>query len=244
MKLANPLYYPLPVLAGAVVLVIGIRVLRLPSLVVLPAAAVIATAGAAVRKGQEPAVLDLDDPQLETALQGVRQQAVAVAEKSQGLRGEATQLLAQSNQLELLSAVQYACDRAEELPVKIDRLTQRMRGGRSLLSVEDLQRQRRDAEQQAKVSTGVARQQWLRLVNTLSHNIQLAQEGQDARQAQVVSLSTLTLEAAGVLQKLQNQLRTADLTDSRQTSAVKALSAEFASVQENLDLLMADGTPN
>ena len=48
-------------------------------------------------------------------------------------------------------------------------------------------------------------------------------------------------EAAGVLQKLQNQLRTADLTDSRQTSAVQALSAEFASVQENLDLLMADG---
>ncbi|MGF1535414.1 MAG: hypothetical protein ACFB4J_02850 [Elainellaceae cyanobacterium] len=241
MKLANPLYYPIPVLVGAVVLVLGVRVFRQPSVVVVPAAVAVATAGAALRKGQEPESLGLDDPQLESNLQAVRQQAVTVAEKSHALREEATRLLTQADQLELLSAVQYASDRAEELPQKIDNLARRMRGGRSLLSVEDLERQRREAEQQAKASSGVAREQWTKLVNTLERNIRLAREGQDARQAQVVSLRALTLEAAGVLQKLQNELRTADLTDTRQTSEVKALSAEFASVQENLDLLMADG---
>lgn len=241
MKLANPLYYPLPVLVGAVVLVVGVRVLRQPSVVVVPAAIAVATAGAALRKGQEPDSLGLEDPRLENTLQSVRQQAVTIAEKSEALRAEATRLLSQAEQLDLLSAVQFACDRAEELPAKIDGLAQRMRGGRSLLSIEDLQRQRQEAEQQAHSSSGVAREQWRKLVNTLSRNIQLAREGQDARQAQVVSLSTLTLEAAGVLQKLQNELRTADLTDTRQTSEMRSLSAEFASVQENLDLLMTDG---
>ncbi|MEO0407358.1 MAG: hypothetical protein AAF289_08415 [Cyanobacteria bacterium P01_A01_bin.135] len=239
MKLANPLYYPLPVLVGAVVLVVGVRVLRLPSWVVLPAAIGVATAGAALRKGQEPERLDLDDPQLERSLQQVRQQAVTVAEKSQGLREEAGRLLTGPEQLELLSAVQFACDRAEELPAKIDSLARRMRGGGSLLSVDNLQRQRREAEQQARATSGVARQQWLQLEGVLSRNIRLAREGADARQAQVVSLRSLILEAAGVLQKLQNQLRTVDLSDRRQTSAVRALSAEFANVQKNLDLLIA-----
>ncbi|MGF1512584.1 MAG: hypothetical protein ACFB5Z_02650 [Elainellaceae cyanobacterium] len=242
MKLANPLYYPIPVLVGAVVLVVGVRVLRQPSVVVVPAAAAVATAGAMLRKGQEPESFGLNDPALESTLQSVRQQAVAVAEKSHALREEATRLLTQAEQLELLSAVQYASDRAEELPVRIDELARRMRGGKSLLSVEDLQRQRQEAERQAKSSSSVAREQWLKLVSTLSRNIQLAREGQDARQAQVVSLSTLTLEAAGVLQKLQNELRTADLTDISQANEVRALSDEFASVQENLDLLMADGS--
>ncbi len=149
MKLANPLYYPLPVLVGAVVLVVGVRVLRQPSVVVVPAAIAVATAGAALRKGQEPDSLGLEDPRLENTLQSVRQQAVTIAEKSEALRAEATRLLSQAEQLDLLSAVQFACDRAEELPAKIDGLAQRMRGGRSLLSIEDLQRQRQEAEQQA-----------------------------------------------------------------------------------------------
>lgn len=242
MKLANPLYYPLPVLVGAIVLVVGVRVLRWPSPIVLPAAAVVATAGATVRKSQKPQQLNLEDPHLERSLRQVRQQAMAVAEKAQVLREEAGRLLTGPDQLELLSAVQYACDRAEELPAKIDNLARRMRGGSSLLSVEDLQRQRQEAERQARTTGGVARQQWLQLERTLSRNIRLAREGEDARQAQVVSLRALNLEAAAVLQKLQNQLRTADLTDSRQTSAVKALSSEFANVQESLNLLLAADT--
>jgi hypothetical protein len=43
MKLANPLNYPLAVLAGGIVLVVGVRLANLSSVVMLPFAAVIAT---------------------------------------------------------------------------------------------------------------------------------------------------------------------------------------------------------
>ncbi|NJR66187.1 MAG: hypothetical protein HC772_14070 [Leptolyngbyaceae cyanobacterium CRU_2_3] len=139
MKLANPLYYPLPVLAGAIALVLGVRVAKLPSLVVLPVAGAIAVVGASFRKGQEPETLNLENPELERELLAVRQQAKLLAEKAMELRTEAARLITDSLQLELLATVQYACDQATALPRKIDELAQRMQGSDSLLSAEDLQ---------------------------------------------------------------------------------------------------------
>lgn len=243
MKLANPLYYPISVLAGAIALVVGVRVLQLPNVVIVPSSVAIATLGAAIRKGQEPESLGLDDPQLEQQINSIRTQAFALSKRAHDLRQEAARLLTGADQMDLLSTVQYACDRAEELPNSIAHLAKRMKGNDSLLSTPELRRQLKDARAQSEASTGVAKEQWDKLASTLEWNINLSQEGKDARQAQVVSLSTLIVQSAGVLQQLQNRLRTADLSDRAQTDEVRSLSNTFNSVQENLSFLMTDSQP-
>lgn len=235
--MANPLHYPLAVLAGAIALVIGVRVARLPSIVMLPAAAAIATAGAMVLKSQEPERL-LDNPELERELQAVRTSAKALVDRANILRLEAAKLLTSADQIDLLAAVQYACDRAVELPAKIDQLARRMQGADSLLSVDELQRQLAQVQTQLQSSSGVAREQRGKLAASLRRNIQLARQGQDARQAQVASLSTLILDSAGVLQAMQNRLRTANLADVAQILELRSLSDELRVFQENVDLLI------
>ncbi|MEL7315783.1 MAG: hypothetical protein AAFN08_12605, partial [Cyanobacteria bacterium J06559_3] len=87
-------------------------------------------------------------------------------------------------------------------------------------------------------STGAAKAQWSRLVASLQRNIELAQQGEDAREAQVVSLSTLIVDAGGVLQQLQNKLRSADLSSDRQTDELRELGLELNNMQENMDVLL------
>ena len=239
MKLANPLYYPVSILAAAIALVVGVRILKLPNPVVWTGSMVIAVLGSAIRKGQEPESLGLDDPALEKELQSIRTQASALAGRAQALREEATHLLTEADQMDVLSMVQYACDRAEALPHNIDQLARRMKGTDSLLSVDELQRQLQTATANVQTSTGIAKDQWEKLVSTLEWNINLSQDGKDARQAQVVSLSTLIVQSAGVLQQLQNKLRVADLRDRHQTDEVRSLSEAFNTVQENLNTLVA-----
>lgn len=239
MKLANPLFYPLPVLVGAIVLVIGVRIAQLPSGVIMPVAAAIATIGAMVRKAQEPESLGIDNPELERQIQSVRQQAATLAERANVLREEASNLLTDAGQMELLVAVQYACDRAGELPTQIDGFIRRLKGSDSLFSVDELTRQLVEVQSRERRSSGVAQEHLERLASSLERNIDLARQGQDARQAQVVSLSTVILDAAGVLQQLQNKLRTADLTDARATGELRSLSDELNSFQENVELLVA-----
>jgi hypothetical protein len=59
----------------------------------------------------------------------------------------------------------------------------------------------------AKQSSGAAKQQLNQLATSLENNLKLVQQGQDARQAQVISLNTLVSESAGVLQQFQNRCR-------------------------------------
>ncbi|MDX2214808.1 MAG: hypothetical protein SFY66_16085 [Oculatellaceae cyanobacterium bins.114] len=240
MKFANPLYYPLAVLVGAIALVIGVRMANVPRVVMVPTAIVVATVGAAVLKAQEPETLGLDNPELERELQEVRQQAIALVERARLFQQEATRLLTTSGQIELLATVQYACDRTRELPAKIDQLISRMQGTDSLLSVTELQQQLQEVEAKIERSSGVAQNQLVKLGESLEHNIQLARQGQDARQAQVVSLSTLILDAAGVLQELQNRLRTSDLTNATEAMELRSLSDELRATQENVDLLVSN----
>jgi len=238
MKLANPLYYPLPVLIGAIVLVAGIRLVKLPSILVLPISGAIAIGGAALRKSQAPVSLNLNNPELETELLNLQKQAQTLKLKAADLQAESIRLLTRSTQMDLLATVQLACDHVQELPTKITQLAQRMQGPDSLLSVNDLQRQLAGVETRLQASSGVMREQLTKLATSLRQNIQLAQAGQDARQAQVASLSTLILDSAGALQKLQNCLRTADLADTEQTIELRTLSDELSSVQASLDLLI------
>lgn len=241
MKLANPLYYPLPVLMGAITLVAGIRLANLPSFVVLPVAGAVTLGGAALRKSQAPLALNLNNPALETELLALQQQAQTLTLRAEELRLEAARLLTQSTQLDLLAAVQLTCDQVQELPAKIAQLVQQMQGQDSLLSVDDLQRQLANVE--AKLQSDGALQdalhkQLAKLAASLRQNIQLAQAGRDARQVQVASLSTLILDSASRLQKLQNHLRKADLADAQQTTELRSLSDELSSVQTSLDLLI------
>ncbi len=239
MKLANPLNYPLAILGGGIILVVGVRFFQVSSWIILPAAGAIATTGAIVLKSKESQQINLDNPALEKELQTVKQQAKLLRQKAETLRAESEKMLTSSRQLELLTAVQYACDRALELPVKIDELSKRFHGSDSLLSVEELQQQLREARAKLTNSTGVARQQIQQLTAILENNIKLAKEGQDARQAQVISLSTVVNNSAGVLQQLQNKLRTSNLDNSQEIQELLILSEELKSMQENAELLIS-----
>ncbi|ESA34405.1 hypothetical protein N836_17420 [Leptolyngbya sp. Heron Island J] len=239
MKLANPLQYPLAVLAGGIFLVGGVRLGRLPAVVVIPGAVIIATAGAAVLKSREPDKVELANKSINREFQQVRQQAVALGTRANELNEEATRLLTDSDQIELLGVVQYACDRTQELPQKIDQLAFRLEGKDALLSVDELQRQLKQAEVKVRNSKGIAQEQWGKLANSLKRNIALAQHGEDARQAQLANLSTLIAESGGVLQQLQNKLRTADLTNAVAADELRELSDEFKGFQENVDVLIA-----
>ncbi|MBO9999907.1 MAG: hypothetical protein J7641_13055 [Cyanobacteria bacterium SID2] len=240
MKLANPLYYPLSVLAGGVVLFFGVRLGGVSSWVMVPTAVLVSVGGASWRRSIEPEGLALENPALAKELDAVCNSATALAAKATDLRQEAGSLLTEgSMQLELLTAVQYTCDRVEELPQKIDRLSRRFQGSDSLLSVDELQGQVQEVRSKLRSREGVARQQLEQLEASLERNIQLARAGKDARDAQVISLSTAITEAAGTLQALQNKLRTADLHDSEQLQELRSLSQDLQLFQENVDVLVA-----
>ena len=126
MKFANPLLHPLAILVGGITFVVGVRFAQLPNVVILPVAAVVATAGASWLKSREPETFNLDNPELAKELQAVRDRALLLAERAIALQLEATKLLTDSGQIELLATVQCTCDRVVEFPAKIDQLSKRL----------------------------------------------------------------------------------------------------------------------
>jgi hypothetical protein len=240
MKLVNPLHYPPAVLLGGIVLVLGVRLGQFPNLIILPTAVAIATGSALILNSKKTATINIDNPALVQEIQSVQQQAKLLVQKAEMLRTEAKQLLTTSTQLELLVAIEYACDRTRELPTQIDRLVQRLQGSDSLLSVAELQQQLTEVKTRKNKSSGVARQQLERLVIGLENNLKLARQGQDARQAQVISLATLAIESAGILQQLQNRLRTTNLENTEEIQELTSQLEEFKSMQESVELLVAN----
>ena len=238
MKLVNPLNYPLAVLAGGISLIVGVRLIQLPSLIMLPVSAAIASGIAIPLSQKEGTKINLNNPALAREIQSVQQQAKLLINKAEDLRNEAKQMLTSSTQLELLTAVEYACDRTQQLPEKINQLAQKIQGSDSLLSPGELAKQLAEAKAKQRNSSGVAKEQLKQLIISLENNLRLAQQGQDARQAQVVSLNTLVIESAGILQQLQNRLRTSNLNNSEDLNELKGLSKELQNMQENVDLLI------
>ncbi|HCF29132.1 MAG TPA: hypothetical protein DEV81_18455 [Cyanobacteria bacterium UBA11049] len=243
MKFANPLYYPLAMLASGVTLVVGVRFAQIPNVAILPVAAVVATAGASWLKSREPETFNLDNPELAKELQAVRDRALLLADKAIALQLEATKLLTDSGQIELLATVQYVCDRTVELPAKIDSLARRLDGSNLLLSVKDLQQQLIAVQVKLQNSSGVAEEHLNQLAKSLQRNIELAIQGQDTRMAQIINLATLIQDAAGVLQELQNKLRSFDLSDAAQTMELRHICKQLGYFQENVDLLVSK-SPN
>jgi hypothetical protein len=238
MKLVNPLNYPLAILVASICLVLGVRIIKIPSLVMLPVATAVALGGASFLASQEAEKFNLENPALEQELNNAKHQAQLLINKAESLRSEAQKLLQDYEQINLLTTVQYTCDRTLELPEKIEQLSQKLHGGDSLLSVQELTEQLSEVQRKKNASSGIARQQLAQLENSLKNNINLAQQGQDARQAQVFSLVNIITESAGILQNLQNKLRTADLGNSEQIQELQNLSEELNNFQDNVNFLV------
>ncbi|OIP68700.1 MAG: hypothetical protein AUK48_15565 [Oscillatoriales cyanobacterium CG2_30_44_21] len=238
MKLANPLYYPLAVAVSGFVLVLSVRLANIPVLLALPISAAIATSGAVFLKRIEPEDLGIGDPELEGEIITLKQQAQTLTQQAQMLRVEAGKVLVEAEQMDLLVSVQYACDRACELPSKIDLLVRKMKGGNTLLSIQDLEQQLQQVKRKLGNSSGIAASQMQTLADGLQRNIELVRGGESAKQAQVANLATLIVEVSGILQELQNKLRVVNLQDLQQTAELRSLTDELSYFQENADLLL------
>jgi len=238
MKLANPFYYPFAMLAGGVFLVVGARLVRLPNVVAIPGAGAIALTTATVLKRREPDTIELENPALSRELQAIRLQAQKLTETAQLLKAEATKLLTDVMYIDLLGTVQYVCDRIQEMPPKIDRLAHKMQGKDALLSASDTERQLADVRTKVNASSGTAKAQWQTLAQQLEQNLALVKQGEDAREAQLAQLSTLIAKSGGVLQQLQNKLRTADLASQMDAEALKEMGDELRGFQENVEVLL------
>jgi chromosome segregation ATPase len=234
--LVNPLEYWPAVLVAAVILVVGVRLFEHPWWLMLPIVVVLAWLLAVVLAGRERSRLGFADRDLVRELQTARQQARDLAAGAIELQQEAQRLLTRPEQLDLLGTVQFCCDRVAELPQKLEEMARRLQGGEALLSIDQLQQQRKRVKRDLADSRGAAKEQLQVLLTSLERNIELAQQGADAREAQVLSLSTMIASTAGVLQQLQNKLRTADLRDQSQQAELRSLSEALSGAQANLDV--------
>lgn len=237
MRTVNPLYHPFAVLAGGIILFIAVRLLQLPSAIALPSAIGGATLLAFPLSRQEANRIKLDNPVLVREITAVKQQAKLLAQKALTLRSEARQMLTNSSQLELLAAVEYACEHTLELPEQIDTISGKFQGEDSLLSVAELKKQIALVESRKGSSSEAVERQLEQLKASLENNLRLAIQGRDTREARVISLNMLVTESAGILQQLQNSLRTSNLNDSAEIQELKALSEDLKSIQESVTLL-------
>jgi hypothetical protein len=236
MKIANPLNYPPVILIAGITLFLGVRVINLSSKIVLPTSVLIAFVGSAIL-AKDNQTVDLENKLLEKELNSIKKEANLLVSKAEELRLEAKKLLHDSWQIDLLTAVEYACDRTLELPEKIEQLSKKISGGDSLLSVEELEKKLTDIQKKKKSTYGIAQRQLEKIEASLQRNISLAKQGESARQAQVFSLTNLITESAGILQELQNKFRTADLSNSEELKNLQSLSDELTAIQENNYLL-------
>jgi hypothetical protein len=238
MKIVNPLDFPLAVLTAGICLFLGVKVIKLSNLIILPSSVAIAFIGSTIlaQNNRQESQVNLDNKTLEAELNEAKKEAQLLINKAENLRLEAKKLLHDSWQMELLTTVEYSCDRTLELPQKIADLSNKLSGGDSLLSEEELTEKLKEIKKKQKSAHGVALQKLQQIELSIIRNISLAKEGQSAREAQVFSLTNIITDSAGILQQLQNKLRTADLTNSQELNDLQALSQELANLQENADL--------
>ncbi len=222
-------------------LVIGVRIFSLPSFVIIPASLGLATGGTLWLKSQELDDEQLAKKQLASELNAILLISNDLANKAEELRQEANSLLTETDfQLELLVLVQSACDRTLEIPNKIKELGRKISQKDSLLSVEQLRQQLQEINHKKAQASGIAREQLAQLALSLQTNIQLAQTGKNTREAQLINLHTLIQNSAGVLQKLQNQLRQANLRSDNNLHELQELTFELSQYQENMNILIDD----
>lgn len=238
-KLANPLAYPLAVLVAGILLVLGGRFGRIPPWVMIPIAAVVATGGAGFLKAREPERLNLGDPKLEEEVLTIKRSALNLVQRAEALRREAATILTEPDQIELLVAIQEACDRVMELPYKIDEIARRLGRNEVMLSVAEIEAQLRQViAKQNTVASEAGRLKLANLERTLRHNLELAREGQDSRQIQIANLMEWVTESAGLLQRMQNKIRAIGAQGRAELLELQELSEQLNSCQENVTMLI------
>ena len=238
IKIANPLNYPLAIFIAGTSLFLGVRVINLSSKIVIPATAVIAIGSASFLASKNNQTRQkLDNKELEKELEIIQKESLTLIDKAEELKAEAKNLLHESWQMDLLTAVEYACDRTEEIPTKISLLINKISGSDSLLSITELNKKLQETKKKKRTASGVALEQLEAIEFNLIRNINLAKQGESARQAQVFALTNLITNSAGILQQLQNKFRTADLTNSQELEDLQSLSKELADLQEDNYLL-------
>ncbi len=241
VKIANPLHYPIAVLIGGIVLVVGVRLLRVPNLIILPTSLAITVLSATGLKSQEPDPKEILKRQLTQQLEEVEQLSEELAQKTENLRQEAGKILGQNQfNLDLLIAIQEVCNFSVETPQKIKKISQNFSKDESLLSIEKLNHQLLEVKNKISSSSGVSRQQLEQLEVSLERNLELAKTGEDTRQAQIFNLHRIVQDSAGSLQQLQNKLRTANVAKPENVQSLKVLTEEIKSQQEQLSILVND----
>lgn len=233
LKTTNPLNYPLAVFVAAICLFFGVRFANVSSFFMLPISVSVAVIGSGFLAKIESSNSDrinLDNKVLEQELESAKVEAKFLIKKAENLRLEAQNLLHDAQQMDLLTAIEYGCDRILELPQKIDYLSRKLSGGDSLLSEAELQEKLKDNLKKQKSASGLALKQLRQIEGNLRRNIDLAKQGKSAREAQVFAFTNILTESAGVLQELQNKLRTSDLNNSQSLQDLQDLTQELSSL--------------
>jgi len=239
LKFTNPFYYPVAVLCGGIVLIAGVRLFRLPNVVILPTAVAISTLGAALLKSQEPSEEKQAQQQLKQELQAIKLSAKTLAEKAKLLHQETQKILSDNSwDIDLVVAIEQACNYAVALPNKIDQLCQSLPKTQSLLSVSKLQQELEEVNAKISSSSELNRDKLQELANSLRRNIQLVETGQDLRHAQILNLQMLLQQSAGLLQQLQNKLSNLNLNKTQELEEIRNLSDQLNTNQANLDIYL------
>jgi chromosome segregation ATPase len=241
-KLVNPFSYPLAMTIGGALLFVGSRLVALPSLMVVPLALGSSVAVSYWRQEQEPTPEKMLLRQVQSELEGVRGEAKQLQDQAQTLLNQANLLLRQEQlsplSMEILAAVQYGCDLAIALPQKVEDLALKLPQTQSLLDRDTLQQKLKKVRSEKLKASGSTLQSLERLEESLERNLNLMNTNQNDRQSQIHNLSALIEELAGVLQRLQNHLQTANLADLNQIDQLQALVTEMNQLQQETDLFV------
>lgn len=231
-KIANPLNYPLAVFVAGFCLFFGVRFANISSFLMLPISISVGVIGSSFLANNplNNNKINLDNKALEEELELAKQEAKLLIKKAENLRLEAKNLLHDAHQMDLLTAIEYGCDRTFELPEKIEYLSKKLSGSDSLLSEEELEEKLKTNLKKQQSANGLALKQLRQIESNLRRNIDLAKQGKSAREAQVFALTNILTESAGVLQQLQNKLRTSDLTNSQALQDLQDLTQELSSL--------------
>ncbi len=228
----RPLDDPLAVAAGGVLLVLLVRLVRLPLPLAITAGVITAIGLAALRhrhrhRGRRRR---LHDQRLDAGMEAALIRASQLAQQAEGLRQEALVRFTDADHLDALGAVQLCCDRLAALPESLNqRRTLLDSGGGVPLPEENLAR-RLKREQQALrgEAEGPLRRERSRLVEQLRRNLEAARLGMDEREARLLALATRLEVIDGALHHLRRQV-------DRQWPSTEATGVAMAAAIDPLD---------
>jgi hypothetical protein len=242
LNLPNPLHFPLAVLAGGVVLVVGVRATGLGVPISASAAVACSVAVGSLRRRSELEPQIKPGPDAEAALEQAQASALDLGRRSQQLGQDASARLHGPDEMETLAELQILCQRIQELPGRITTFARQLDStGASLVPVNRLRQRLAEEERRAKGASGVIQEQRRRLVSQLKANLDLARQGHDGREVRLLNLNLLLESASGELLALQGLL-----LQSRDAGATLLPTRELELVLDRLDDLLGtdEGSPS